>query len=211
MDSTEFRSMTAELKGSDYIVWWVARAYVQFKSRIDIDFCLWYGLITSKKAHSIEMIGRASERSRVRKQTHTHISNERESESARTLNNVQTVYVYISALHFRIVALTNRYSQSQSIGWKCCAHKYSTFNLFAIWSCFKENITFTAFNKQRSKIDRPILFDQFSDCQLSIVLIKMLNSKESAARISERSRKQKQQRKKITRKIIKCVKIWNVV
>lgn len=142
------------------------------------------------------MIGRASERSRVRKQTHTHISNERESESARTLNNVQTVYVYISALHFRIVALTNRYSQSQSIGWKCCAHKYSTFNLFAIWSCFKENITFTAFNKQRSKIDRPILFDQFSDCQLSIVLIKMLNSKESAARISERSRKQKQQRKK---------------
>lgn len=143
------------------------------------------------------MIGRASERSRVR--NHTHTQRQRESESARTLNNVQTVYVlYISALHFRIVALTNRYSQSQSIGWKCCAHKYSTFNLFAIWSCFKENITFTAFNKQRSKIDRPILFDQFSDCQLSIVLIKMLNSKESAARarISKRSREQKQQRKK---------------
>lgn len=65
--SSEVQSMTAELKGSDYVVWWVfarasnsiqviarrmcARTFALLARRnTDIDFCLWYGLITSNKS-----------------------------------------------------------------------------------------------------------------------------------------------------------------
>lgn len=111
-----------------------------------------------------------------------------------------TVYTIAKLSTFELCALTNRCSHP--IGWKYCAHKYSTFNLFAIWSYFKENMTFlphlTAYDRgDRSANSIRSIFRLFQESPVAscaLILCKVYAGADAGAI-----------EKNQARKVIKCV------